>query len=175
MATHGDECDNELIAMATTRRMGNIVEDELTDDQLAAWEAFVYAHAAAMSQIERELFRSGTISMTWYDVLVALSNAPDQQLRMGELAATLVLSRSGLTRLIDRIERAGMVRREASTDDGRGAVAILTEAGESAVQDAWPHYARGIAKYFAKDLNSTELRVIGTALAKVRDRANPES
>ena len=161
--------------MATITIERDVVEDELTDEQLGAWEAFVYAHAAAMTQIERELFRAKAISLTWYDVLVALSNAPNQRLRMGELAESLVLSRSGLTRLIDRIERAGMVRREASTEDGRGAVAVLTDAGDSAVQDAWPHYARGIAQYFARDLNATELRVIGTALAKVRDRVNPIS
>lgn len=147
------------------------MENELTDEQMAAWESFVFAHSTAMSQIERALFEAKTISLTWYDVLVALSNAPDQRLRMGDLANSLVLSRSGLTRLIDRIEHAGLVRREKSVDDKRGAIAILTESGEAAVQDAWPHYARGIAQYFAHNLTASEVRVLTTALGKVRDQA----
>ena len=146
------------------------MDDELSDEQLAAWEAFVFAHAAVMSRIERDMFSAKTISLTWYDVLVALSNAPDQTLRMGELAESLVLSRSGLTRLIDRIERTGLVRREPSPEDGRGAVAILTEAGSEAVEQAWPYYARGITQYFAHKLKSNELRVVTMALERVRDQ-----
>ncbi|MEJ7839382.1 MAG: MarR family transcriptional regulator, partial [Thermomicrobiales bacterium] len=140
-----------------------------SDDQLAAWEAFVFAHATAISRVERHMFEAGTISLTWYDVLVALSNAPDQRLRMGELADSLVLSRSGLTRLIDRIERAGLVQRELSPSDKRGAVAVLTTAGEIAVEGAWPHYAASIAQYFAHNLSTAEMRVLTSALSKVRD------
>jgi DNA-binding MarR family transcriptional regulator len=146
------------------------MDEELEDDVLEAWEAFVFAHAAVHSRIERALFEAGTISLTWYDVLVALSNAPDQRLRMGELAESLILSRSGLSRLVDRIEQAGLLVRERSADDRRGSEAVLTEAGAIAVEEAWPHYARSIATYFADNLSRGEIRTLARALAKVRDQ-----
>lgn len=146
------------------------MDEELSDEQLAAWEAFVFAHSTAMSQIERVMFEANTISLTWYDVLVALSNAPDRRLRMGALAESLVLSRSGLTRLIDRIERAGLVRREPSATDARGAMAVLTPQGEQAVEDAWPHYAGGIREFFLRNLTPGELNSLATSLGKVRDQ-----
>ena len=151
------------------------MDDELRDDQLAAWEAFVYAHSAVMSRIERDMFESTTISLTWYDVLVALSNAPDNRLRMGDLAESLVLSRSGLTRLVDRIATAGLLRREDAPEDRRGTMAVITEAGLEAVERAWPHYANGISQYFAHNLSPSEIRTLTAALAKVRDQVTDAS
>jgi DNA-binding MarR family transcriptional regulator len=162
-----------VIAKATSGTYDGHMEDEHEDEVLAAWEAFVYAHATVMSRIERDLFDAGTISLTWYDVLVALSNAPEQRLRMGELAESLVLSRSGLTRLVDRIERAGLLQRVRSTDDRRGSVAVLTEAGMAAVEDTWPHYAKGVSQYFGRYLTVPERRALARGMAKVRDQ-NPE-
>ncbi len=142
--------------------------DELDPEGLRAWEAFVFAHAAAVGRIERDLRAAGHIPLTWYDVLAALSEAPDGRLRLSELADEVVLSRSGLTRLLDRVEAAGLIRRERSADDRRGAYAVLTPAGEAALLAAWPDYARGIARYFAGHLVPEEKRLLAAALGKVR-------
>lgn len=155
--------------MSTTLVYARCMSDVLGESGLEAWEAFVFAHAATVAAIERDLAQEGTISLTWYDVLVALANAPGHRLRLGELAERVVLSRSGLSRLVDRIEKAGLVRREAAPDDRRGAYAALTPMGLQAQRDAWPHYAAGIARYFARSLTEDEKRVIATALLRVRE------
>lgn len=156
--------------MSTTLDYAQGMSDVLEESGLEAWEAFVFAHAAAVAAIERDLAREGVISLTWYDVLVALANAPGHRLRLGELAERVVLSRSGLSRLVDRIEKAGLVRREAAPDDRRGAYATLTPDGLQAQRDAWPHYAAGIAQHFSRSLTEDERRVITTALQRVRER-----
>ena len=144
------------------------MSDVLDDAGLAAWEAFVFAHAATIGQIERDLAREDVVSLVWYDVLVALAHAPGQRLRLGELAERVVLSRSGLSRLLDRIERAGLIRREPVPDDRRGAYAVLTPEGAAAQRRAWPHYAAGIARTFSRHLTEEEKRVLTEALRRVR-------
>ena len=145
--------------------------DDLDADGLRAWEAFVFAHAAAVGRIERDLRAAGHIPLTWYDVLAALSEAPEGRLRLSELADEVVLSRSGLTRLLDRVEAAGLIRRERSVDDRRGAYAVMTATGEAALLAAWPDYARGIATYFSDRLTVEEKRVLAAALGRVRAEA----
>ncbi len=139
---------------------------------LAAWEAFVFAHAAVIARIEQELAAAGSIPLTWYDVLAALSAAPDARLRLHELARQVVLSRSGLTRLVDRLEAAGLLRREPSPTDRRGAFAVLTPAGDATLRRTWPLYARGIAAHFARHLSDDEARTLAAALGRVRAAAD---
>ncbi|HLU35209.1 MAG TPA: MarR family transcriptional regulator [Thermomicrobiales bacterium] len=150
------------------------MSDELDEAGLRAWEAFVFAHAAAIGAIERDISREDSVSLTCYDVLVALVNAPDHRLRLNELADQVVLSRSGLSRLLDRIEQAGLIRREPAPGDRRGAFAVLTEAGVQAQRKTWPHYARGINRYFSQYLTDEEKRVIATALQRVRENVMNE-
>lgn len=144
------------------------MDDILDEAGLAAWKAFVFAHAAAVGQIEREVAASGCISLTWYDVLTALSGAPGHRLRLNELAEQVVLSRSGLTRLLDRVEAAGLIRREPAPGDRRGAYAVMTEKGRAELLKTWPHYARGIAQYFSDALTSSEKQALAEALGRVR-------
>jgi DNA-binding MarR family transcriptional regulator len=146
------------------------MSDELDDPGLAAWKAFIFAHTAVVGRIERDLAAEGLVSLTWYDVLTALSGAPDHRLRLHELAQQVALSRSGLTRLLDRIEAAGYVRREPSPGDRRGAYAVMTAEGEAALLRAWPTYARGIAHYFSDHLSDEEKGVLIGALRRVRAR-----
>ncbi|HEY0869861.1 MAG TPA: MarR family transcriptional regulator, partial [Acidothermaceae bacterium] len=98
-------------------------------DELAVWRAFLRAHAQLIRTLESELGAAREIPLASYDVLVQLAEAPAHRLRMTELADRVLLSRSGLTRLIDRLERDGLVRREAVPDDARGMYAVLTAAG----------------------------------------------
>jgi DNA-binding MarR family transcriptional regulator len=144
------------------------MNDALDEPGLAAWEAFVLAHAAAVGRIERELAREDVVSLTWYDVLVALAHAPEQRLRLNELADRVVLSRSGLSRLLDRIEKAGLIRREPAPGDRRGFLAVLTPEGARAQREAWPHYAAGIARHFSRHLTDDEKRILADALRRVR-------
>ncbi len=138
---------------------------------MRAWEAFVFAHAAIVGRIERDLAHKGHISLTWYDVLAALSDAPDHRLRLHELAQEVVLSRSGLTRLLDRMESGGLIRREPSVDDRRGAFAVMTATGEATLLRTWPSYAEGIRRYFSDCLTESEKQAIAKALRRVRSNA----
>jgi DNA-binding MarR family transcriptional regulator len=135
--------------------------------RLAAWRAFLNAHAAVIDRIEREMDAAGVLPLGSYDVLVPLSEAPDRRLRLHELASRVVLSRSTLTRVVDRLESAGLLRRERVATDRRGAYAVLTEKGQAALRTAWPIYERGIEEHFARHLEDDEVRVLTAALGRV--------
>lgn len=139
-------------------------------DGFLAWRAFLRAHAAAVGRIEREMAASEPeLPLTWYDVLVALVSAPERRLRLRELANEVLLSRSGLTRLVDRLEAAGLLRREPDPADRRGAFAVLTDAGYEALRRTWPLYARGIQEQFARHLEGGEAAILARALQRVAD------
>lgn len=135
--------------------------------RLAAWRALLNAHAAAVGAIERDLAAGGHVSLAWYDVLVALHEAPGNRLRLHELARAVVLSRSGLTRLVDRLEAASLLRREPCPDDRRGAFAVLTPEGEATLRRTWPAYARGIVEHFARYLTDEEAERLADLLERV--------
>ncbi len=130
----------------------------LGKDYIAAWRSFITVQARLLEQIDRELLAAGCIPLHWYDVLVELVEAPEHRLRLAELARKVVLSRSGVTRLVDKLEKAGLLTREASPEDGRGAYAVLTDAGLAALRQAWPVYARGIQQGFAQHLSKDDAK-----------------
>jgi DNA-binding MarR family transcriptional regulator len=147
----------------------------LDQAQLAAWRAFLNAHAAAVSRIERDLARTGgeLVPLTWYDVLIELLEAPEHCLRQRELTQRLVLTRSGISRLVDRLEAAGLVRREPNPADRRGDLIALSDAGRAALRRTWPAYARGIAEHFARFLAPEEASMLVVALERVRAASPP--
>ena len=149
-----------MIVIATTLCYTPGMETEIAPSRLVAWRSFLTAHAALINQIERELLEAGVVPLNWYDVLFALYDAPGQRLRMNELASAIVLSRSGLTRLVDRLEAEGLLVRERSASDRRGAFAALTEKGVEAMRLAWPVYAKGIEEHFACYLSDEEVRIL---------------
>ncbi len=100
-------------------------------------------------------------------MLLALVEALNRRLRMYELAYDLVLSRSGLTRLVDRLEQEGLLRRDRSGPDRRATYAVLTLKGFRAFRRAWPIYAQGIARYFVRYLTDEELCALTEALTLV--------
>ena len=142
---------------------------EIIDEfHLAAWRAFINAHASVIHRIEDELAQAGQLPLTSYDVLVALAEAPDRRLRMNELAGrVVVLSRSGVTRLADRLEADGLLRRERTPEDRRGAYAVLTAEGMAALRRAWPIYAGGIVEHFSRFLSDAEVRALTSALERI--------
>ena len=132
-----------------------------------AWRSFIKAYGVVIEQIERELAEAGLPPLGWYDVLLELSVAPNCRLRMHELARAVVLSRSGLTRLVDRLEKAGLLRREPDPADRRGSFAVLTDEGTAIRERMWPVYARGIAEHFGKHLEDEEAKTLTRALKRV--------
>jgi DNA-binding MarR family transcriptional regulator len=134
---------------------------------LEAWRRFLKAHAAVVGAIERDLERAGQIPLEWYDVLIAISDAREGRIRLKDLGRNLVLTRSGATRLADKLEVAGLVERQPARDDRRGVTLALTELGRKALRSAWPVYARGIREAFLAKLSPEEVAMLKAAMARV--------
>jgi DNA-binding MarR family transcriptional regulator len=146
-----------------------IVNVAATDPRIAmaAWRAFLEAHAHITELLEQELQAEHHLSLPWYDVLVQLNEVPDRRLRMTELAAAVLLSKSGLTRLVDRMLSAGLVDREADPGDRRGIYVCLTDAGLQRLREAAPTHLRGIQEHFGSRLSIDEASTIADALGRL--------
>jgi DNA-binding MarR family transcriptional regulator len=140
---------------------------KLREDQLAVWRAFVNAHAGVIRKIEKDLAERHQVPLIWYDVLVALYQSPGKKLRMTELADKVVLTPSGITRLVEKLEKEGLVRRERTEEDRRGAYTVLTREGKRAFLKAWPTYEQGIQQYFVSQLSEDECRIVGDGLNRI--------
>ncbi|MGQ0520828.1 MAG: MarR family winged helix-turn-helix transcriptional regulator [Actinomycetota bacterium] len=143
------------------------------DRQLAAWRAFIRAHATVMDRLDHELQQEQDLPLTWYEVLLHLGNATDDRLRLNELASVLLLSRSGITRLVDRLVAAGLVERQTCPTDRRGAYAVLTAEGRARLRKAAPVHLRGIEEHFAVHLDAGEVDAIRSGLEKVAGAGRP--
>jgi DNA-binding MarR family transcriptional regulator len=133
----------------------------LADDEGAAWEGFLRAHSTIMRALSGELEQADGMSLSSYDVLLHLARAPKRRLRMTELADAVVLSPSGLTRLVERLERDGLVARIKSADDARGAYATLTDRGRARLRKATRSHLTGIRQHFLSQLTPQELQILG--------------
>lgn len=149
-------------------------EIDLSRPGIRAWRTFLGAHAAVMRRLEAELEAEGLISLADYDVLLNLASAPGGKLRMSELADHVLLSRSGMTRRIDRLEAAGLVTRAECAADRRGSYAAITPDGLERVRSAGPTHLRGIQEHFLAKLSADELDAISAALAKVIPAASAD-
>lgn len=118
------------------------------EEQLRAWRAFLRAHSTMLRRISQDLEAARLPPLAWYDVLAVLRDAPDARLRQVDVADQLLLSTSGLSRLLDRIEEAGLVQRVACPGDRRSLHLQLTDDGRDMLERMWPVYARGIAENF---------------------------
>jgi DNA-binding MarR family transcriptional regulator len=143
--------------------------------KLEAWRSFLRLHATLIDLLERDLARAGVVPLSWYDVLVALVQAPERRLRMHELAEAMVLNRSSVTRLVDRLEEAGLLTRQPTPGDRRGAFAVLTEQGLEALRTAWPFYANGIDQRFGRQLSESEATTITEAFRRLLAEAKNSS
>jgi DNA-binding MarR family transcriptional regulator len=136
--------------------------------QLDAWRAMLRGQALLIEEIERELAAAKLPPIGWYDVLTELNKAGGR-LRIHELADAVILSRSGLTRLLDRLEGARLLRREPCEDDRRGAYAAITPAGRKMLDRMWPVYERCLAEHFAPQVSAADARAIRAALDGVTE------
>jgi DNA-binding MarR family transcriptional regulator len=137
------------------------------DWRVAVWRSFLRAHAAVVTDLERDLDADVGLPLTWYDVLLTLARAPERKLRMAQLADRVLLSRSGLTRLVDRLEREGLVRREPSPDDARGTYTVLTAAGLHRLRDAVPAHLASVQRHWLAHFDDDELTTLGRLLARI--------
>lgn len=135
---------------------------KIPDEQLATWRAFLRAHSAMLRRISADLDEAGLPPLPWYDVLAALRDAPEARLRQVELAERVLLSHSGMSRLLDRVEKAGLVERVTCPGDRRSFHVQITAEGEAMLDRMWPVYARGIAEDFMPALGSDPCEVRAT-------------
>jgi len=138
----------------------------LGDQQFEAWKALLRAQAELISTLDRELQAERGLPITFFDVLIQLSVAGGR-LRMSELADAVLLSRSGVTRLVDRMVRDGLVRREACPTDRRSMYATLTAKGKRALAQARPVHLRGVAEHFGRHLSDDEAKTLTAALGRM--------
>ena len=139
------------------------------DRELAhqAWGLLLNVHARLTRAMGEATEAAGVLPLEWYDVLLALEQSPGGRLRLSDLAERIVFSRSGLTRLVDRVEAKGYLRREPAPDDRRGAFAVLTDAGRAALRRSWPVYKREIESRFADHLTAEQARAMRDGLSRV--------
>ena len=145
---------------------------ELTGIELGAWRGMLRVHAALVRELDAELDATHDLPLTSYDVLIHLQSAPGNRLRMAELADCVLLSRSGVTRLVDRLEREGLIVRDTCTSDGRGCFAVLTDDGEGLLRRARPTHLAGVRERFLRHFTEDELRLLAAFWERVRPGAS---
>jgi DNA-binding MarR family transcriptional regulator len=133
----------------------------LTRSELAAWRGLLRAHSALVYDLDVELREACDLSLHEYEVLLLLSEAPGQRMRMSDVASAVLLSQSGLTRLVDRLARAGSVERTRCQEDRRGLNAELTEAGRARLEQARPTHLHGVRARFLERFTPAELETLG--------------
>jgi DNA-binding MarR family transcriptional regulator len=141
------------------------------DPRLETWRSFLVAHAQIRRQLERELQAEQSLGLGEYEVLLLLARAENRQLRMNELADLLVLSRSGVTRLVDRLEGDALVARTSCATDRRGSWATLTDAGHLRLRRAAPTHLRGVGEHFLDRIPAAELDALQRTLDRVLEEA----
>ena len=133
-----------------------------------AWRGVLFAHGKVIREIENYLQFEHDLALSWFDVLSRLFSAPDNRLRMSELSGTALFTRSGLTRLVDRIEEAGMVRRERIAGDRRGVSVVLTLTGQKKFEAAFEGHKASIEQAFASKMSPKQWRDVSAALGVFR-------
>jgi len=147
----------------------------LTLPRLNAWGAFLTAHKALENILSRELESACGLPLTWFDALAQLRRAPAQRLTMGQLATALLFSKSGLTRLIDRMVEAGLVQRLARPGDRRSLHIALTDAGEEKFRQALPIHLEHVKRHFAAYIEDDEAAAVESALVRMANAVRRES
>jgi DNA-binding MarR family transcriptional regulator len=143
------------------------------DARIEPWRAFLQAHARITRRLDEELRAEHDLSLAEYDALLNIADAPDRRIRMRQLADRVILSKSGVTRLIDRLVLDGLVQRDACLSVARGAEAVLTPAGLDRLRRASRTHLRGIDEHFLAALDTDDLAAIQRAMQAVADRAGP--
>jgi DNA-binding MarR family transcriptional regulator len=166
--------------LATTRKTST---GPLSPTELAAWRGFLRVHATMVRELDAELQALHDLPLSSYEVLLFLNEAPRRRLRMAQLADSVLLSPSGITRLVERLQAQGLVRKESSPADGRALYAVLTDSGRERLVEAAPTHLAGIRRRFLERFSESELdelarqweRVLPGAASPLSDLAWSES
>jgi DNA-binding MarR family transcriptional regulator len=145
-------------------------EAGLSEDEVAAWKGMLRAHRDLVVSLDGQLEREHSLPLSSYEVLMVLADSADGRARMGELAQELLLSRSGLTRLVDRLVRQGWVERAPCEDDARGLYAAITRAGRAKLKTARPAHLDGVRESFLSKLSDGDLDALARAWVKLDGR-----
>lgn len=147
---------------------------ELKPAEMRAWRAFLDAQAAVLRQLEADLLKADGTTLAEFDVLIQLRLAHGGQLRMSDLSERVRLSPSGITRLVDRLARAGLVKRGRCATDRRGTWAILTPAGRERIDRLRPIHFRSVRDHFARHLRAEQLSLLAVALEELAQSERPK-
>lgn len=140
---------------------------ELRPAELAAWRGMLKVHSALVKALDGELEAGHGLPLSSYEVLIYLRAAPGHRLRMAELADRTLLSRSGMTRLVDRLERDGLLQRDTCSSDARGCFAVLTPEGAEILEGARASHLESVRRRFLSHLGDEDVRALGSAFNKV--------
>src|SRR5438034_5247130 len=141
-------------------------------ERLRAWRLYFESALALVDVLDTELERDAGLPLRSYDVLVHLEETPDG-LRMNQLAERILYSKSGFTRVVDRLEEAGLVRRVRPESDRRSILVVLTDEGRSAMEQARHHHRHAIERHFSRHLSETDIKALTRALEKLSTHARP--
>src|SRR3954470_13308755 len=164
---------NHAGLVSTTTTLPAAATGALDDRELRAWRGLLRVHASLSKALDAQLEREHGLPLTSYEVLLYLDEAEGQKMRMCDLASSVILSRSGLTRLVDRLERDGLLVRESCGSDARGAFAKLTPAGHEKLQAARETHLANVRALFLDKLTPEEQDVLGAVWSRVLPGAAP--
>ncbi|MDI2032089.1 MarR family transcriptional regulator [Saccharopolyspora sp. TS4A08] len=136
---------------------------------MSAWRAYIVGSALLEHRLNRELQLTHGLSIADYEIMVSLSEAPDMQLRMSELANGIAHSKSRMSHQIRRLEKEGLVRRQECPDDGRGVLAVLTEDGLAKLREAAPAHVRGVREHIIDLLDDDEQKTLAAVFTRLTD------
>lgn len=157
------------MATATTKngRAGRNGSKPVPDPHAEAWTALCHAHASVTGRLQEALTDAGLPPLAWYEVLDAVSKAEDQRLKMGDLAGALVISRGGLTKLVDKLVKAGLLERAFCDTDRRVSYAVLTQPGEKVLEEMRPVVLGELRAAFTRSLSARQAAALRDALVEV--------
>lgn len=145
----------------------NATGTRLDHEELAAWRGMLRVHSDMTRVLDAELTHRHGLPLSSYEVLLFLADSPDGRMRMSELADSVLLSRSGLTRLVDRLERDGLLEREQCEEDARGYFAAITDRGRALFTEARRTHLAGVRERFLSRFSRDDLRTLGGLWEKV--------
>jgi DNA-binding MarR family transcriptional regulator len=150
-----------------------VATTKLTETELRAWQALLHAHHDVTDRLDADLREQHGLTFSEYDVLLRLARAPDRSLRMSDLSERVLLSPSGLTRLVDRLVDDGLVTRDTSQEDARVTLARLTDRGRERLRRAARTHLQGIRQHFTGRLSEARLRNVASALETITGPHQP--